>query len=71
MLLRPTALAARVDSMRRQSPTLSAPVLRYAETRRQFAKPTDLPAKQPMKVELVVNLKTGKQISVRISPINC
>ena len=50
---------------------LSATVLRYIETRRQFAKPNDLPGEQPMKVELVVNLKTAKQIAVRISPVNC
>jgi ABC-type uncharacterized transport system substrate-binding protein len=36
--------------------------------RRQFAKPADLPAEHPMKVELVVNLKTAKQIGVNIDP---
>jgi hypothetical protein len=68
MLLHLTALAAHEVSARRQSPTLSATVLRYAETRRQFAKPADLPAEQPMKVEPVVNLKTAKQIGVNIDP---
>jgi ABC-type uncharacterized transport system substrate-binding protein len=44
---------------------LSATVLRYAETLSQFAKSA---AEQAMKVELVVNLKTAKQIGVSIDP---